>query len=124
VNENILVCDDIMDDESIYSIIETEKIEYDEEKESSKEEIDLIDELVGLKIEMMDQIDFKYKWDHKKGDSNIRCVFRIYYQNPGERVACSLCLRQACISCLKQQNDKKNQLQVNTIYEEDNMKPK
>jgi hypothetical protein len=55
VNENILVCDDdIMDDESIYSIIETEKIEYDEEKESSKEEIDLIDELVGLKIEMMD----------------------------------------------------------------------
>lgn len=32
VNENILVCDDdIMDDESIYSIIETDEVEYDEE---------------------------------------------------------------------------------------------
>ena len=57
MNENILVYDDdIMDDESIYSIIETDEIEYDEEKESSEEEIDLIDELAGLKIEMMDQI--------------------------------------------------------------------
>jgi hypothetical protein len=69
-----------MDDESIYSIIETYEIEYDEE--SSEEEIDLIDELAGIKIEMMDQIDCKHKWDHKKGDSNTRCVFCIYYQDP------------------------------------------
>ena len=55
VNENILVCDDdIMDDESIYSIIETNEIEYDKEKKSSEEELDLIDELAGIKIEMMD----------------------------------------------------------------------
>jgi hypothetical protein len=54
VNENILVCDDdIMDDESIYSIIEIDEIEYEEE--SSEEEIDLIDELARIKIEMMDQ---------------------------------------------------------------------
>ena len=67
MNENILVCDDdIMDDESIYSIIETDEIEYDEEKESSDEELDLIDELAGLKIEMMDQINYEYKWDYKK----------------------------------------------------------
>jgi hypothetical protein len=43
-----------MDDESIYSIIETDEIEYDIEHESSDEELDLIDELVGLKIEMID----------------------------------------------------------------------
>ena len=55
-----------MDDESIQSIIETDKIEYDEEKESSEEELDLIDELAGIKIEMMDQINYKYKWDIKK----------------------------------------------------------
>ncbi|RCV22542.1 hypothetical protein SETIT_4G228900v2 [Setaria italica] len=57
VNENVLVCDDdIMDDESIYSIIETDEIEYNEEDESSDEELNLIEELAGLKIEMMDQI--------------------------------------------------------------------
>ena len=62
VNENILVCDDdIMDDESIYSIIETNEVEYDEENESSEEELDLIDELDGLKIEMMDQVISKHK---------------------------------------------------------------
>jgi hypothetical protein len=62
VNENILVCDDdIMDDESIYLITETNEIEYDEEKELSEEEIHLIDELAGLKIEMMDQINCEHK---------------------------------------------------------------
>ena len=61
MNENILVCDDdIMDDESIYSIIETDEIEYDEEKELSEEKIDLI-ELARLKIEMMDQINCEHK---------------------------------------------------------------
>ena len=56
----------IMDDESIQSIIETEEIEYDKEKESSEEELNLIDELAGIKIEMMDQINCEHKWDHKK----------------------------------------------------------
>jgi hypothetical protein len=55
-----------MDDESIYSIIETDEIEYDVENESSNEELNLIDELSGLKIEIMDQIDCKHKDEHKK----------------------------------------------------------
>jgi hypothetical protein len=80
VNENILVCDDdIMDDESIYLIIETDEIEYNVENESSDKELNLIDELSGLKIEMMDQIDYKHKEEHKKDNLNIRCVFCIYY---------------------------------------------
>ena len=84
VNENILVCDDdIMDDESIYSIIETDEIEYDEENESSDEELNLIDELAGLKIEMMEHIDCKHNWDHKRADLNIKCIYCIYY--PGQR---------------------------------------
>ncbi|XP_066341137.1 uncharacterized protein [Miscanthus floridulus] len=120
VNENILVCDDdIMDDESIYSIIEIDEIEYDEEKESSDEELDLIDELAGLKIEMMDQINCEHKWDHKKGDPNIKCVFCVYYEDPVERATCRLCLRQACMSCLKQQSDMKKSLEAKIIYEED-----
>ena len=119
MNENILVCDDdIMDDESIYSIIETDEIEYDEEKESSDEELDLIDELAGLKIEMMDQINCEHKWDHKKSDSNIKCVFCIYYQDPAKRATCRLCLRQACMSCLKQQSDMKNNSEAEILYEE------
>ena len=112
--KNILVCDDdIKDDESIYSIIET-----DEEKESSEEELDLIDELAGIKIEMMDQINSKHKWDHKKDDSNIKCVFCIYYQDPAKRATCRLCLRQACMSCLKQQSDMKKNSEAKIIYEE------
>ena len=105
----IFVCDDdIMNDESIYSIMETDEIEYDKEKESSEEELDLINELAGIKIEMMDQINCEHKWDHKKGDSNIKCVFCIYYQDPTQRATCRLCLRQAYMSCLEQQNDIKN----------------
>ena len=55
VNENILVCDDeIKDDESIYSIIETDEIENNEaDYESSNDEMDLIDELADLTIEMI-----------------------------------------------------------------------
>jgi hypothetical protein len=119
VNENILVCDDdIRDDESIYSIIETDEIEYDVENKSSDEELDLIDELSGLKIEMMDQIDYK----HKKDDPNIRCVFYIYYQDPVDRATCSLCLKQACMLCLNLQKDRKNKAVVNIKYEKN--KPK
>jgi len=63
VNENILICDDeIKDDESIYSIIETDDVENEElENSSSEEEVDLIEELAGLKIEMMNQVELKYE---------------------------------------------------------------
>ncbi|RCV34925.1 hypothetical protein SETIT_7G197200v2 [Setaria italica] len=118
VNENILVCDDdIMDDESIYSIIETDEIEYNEEDESSDEEMNLIEELAGLKIEMMDQV----IRNHKRDDVNINCVFCIYYQDPGKRATCSLCIKQACRSCLEQPSDKKV---VNTKCEENKISPK
>jgi hypothetical protein len=128
VNENILVCDDeIMDDESIYSIIETDEIEYDEEQDSSEEELDLIDELSGLKIEMMDQIVFKHMKEEYNtlpdicpsifAGMNIRCVFCIYYQDPEERATCNLCLKQACMLCLEQLKEKKNEAVVNTKYE-------
>jgi len=58
-----LVCDDeIKDDESIYSIIETDEIENEElENSSSEEEVDLIEELAGLKIEMMNQVELKHE---------------------------------------------------------------
>ena len=66
----------------------------------------------------MDQINYEHKWDHKKGDSNIKCVFCIYYQDPTKIATCSLYLRQACMSCLKQQNDMKNESEAKIIYEE------
>jgi hypothetical protein len=113
VNENILVCDDdIMDNESIYSFIDTNEIEYDVENKSSDEELNLIDELSRLKIEMIDQIDCK--GEHKKSNPNIRCVFCIYYQDLEDRATYSLCLRQACMLCLNLQKDRKNKVVVNT----------
>jgi len=97
VNENILVCDDeIKDDESIYSIIETDEVEtINEEYESSDEELDLIDELAGLKVEMMDQLNCEHDWIRGKGDYNIKCAFCIYYPSQENRVTCSICLKQA-----------------------------
>jgi hypothetical protein len=106
-----------MDDESIYLIIETDEIEYDIENKSSDEELNLIDELSGLKIEMIDQIDYKHKEEHKKDNLNIRCVFCIYYQDLEDRSTCSLCLKQACMLCLNLQKDIKNEVVVNTKYE-------
>ena len=118
VNENILVCDDdIMDDESIYSIIETDEVEYDEENETSEEELDLIDELAGLKIEMMDQVICNHECDYKGDKSNIKCVYCIYYQDPGERATCSLCLRQACMACLEQKNNEKVENKLELVEE-------
>jgi hypothetical protein len=106
VNKNILVCDnEIKDDESIYSIIETDKIENNEQEyDSSNDEMDLIDELAGLTKEMMNQVSCNHDWIREKGDYNIKCVFCIYYPCQENRVTCSLCLKQACIECLKSKN--------------------
>lgn len=108
VNENILVCDDeIKDDESIYSIIETDEVEtINEEYESSDEELDLIDELAGLKVEMMDQLNCEHDWIRGKGDYNIKCAFCIYYPSQENRVTCSICLKQACAECIKANKQK------------------
>ena len=106
VNENILVYDDeIKDDESIYSIIETDEVENETlEEESSEDEFDLIDQLAGLKVEMMNQVECEHDWVRGKGDYNIKCAFCIYYPSQDNRSTCSLCLRQACASCLKARN--------------------
>jgi ribonuclease HI/predicted FMN-binding regulatory protein PaiB len=111
VNENILVCDDeIKDDESIYSIIETDEVEKQKiEEESSEDELDLIDELAGLKIEMMNQVDCKHDWIRGKGDYNIKCAFCIYYPSQENRSTCNICLKQACASCLKAKNQESRQ---------------
>jgi hypothetical protein len=106
VNENILVCDDeIKDDESIYSIIETDEIENNEQEyDSSNDGMDFIDELAGLTIEMMNQVSCNHDWIRGKGNYNIKCIFCIYYPSQENRVTCSLCLKQACVECLKTKN--------------------
>jgi E3 ubiquitin-protein ligase DOA10 len=103
VNKNILVYDDeIKDDESIYSIIKTDKIENNEQEyDSSNDDMDFIDELAGLTIEMVNQVSCNHDWIRGKGDYNIKCIFCIYYPSQENRVTCSLCLKQACIKCLK-----------------------
>ena len=108
VNENILVCDDeIKDDESIYSIIETDEVEVEERgDESSEDDLDLIEELAGLKIEMMNQLDCEHEWIRGKGDYNIKCAYCIYYPSQENRTTCALCLRQACVSCLQNTNQR------------------
>ena len=42
---------------------------------------------------------------YKEGESSIKCVYCIYYQDLGERATCSLCLRQAYKACLEQKNN-------------------
>jgi hypothetical protein len=73
VNKNILVCDDeIKDDESIYSIIGTYEIGNNEQEyDSSNDDMDLIEELAGLKIEMMNQVSCNHDWIRGKRDYNI-----------------------------------------------------
>jgi hypothetical protein len=95
VNENILVCDDeIKDDEYIYSIIEIDEIENNEQEyESSNDDMDFIDELAELTIEMMNQVSCNHDWIRGKGDYNIKCIFCIYYPSQKNRVTCSLCLK-------------------------------
>jgi hypothetical protein len=37
-------------------------------------------------------------------ETNIKCIFYIYYPSQENRVTCSLCLKQACVKCLKIKN--------------------
>jgi hypothetical protein len=106
VNKNILVCDDkIKDDESIYSIIEIYEVENNEQEyNSSNDDMGFIDELAGLIIEMMNRVSCNHDWIRGKGDYNIKCMFCIYYPSQENRVTCSLCLKQACVECLKTKN--------------------
>jgi hypothetical protein len=53
---------------------------------------------------MMNQLSCKHDWIRGKGDYNIKFIFYIYYPSQENRVTCSLCLKQACIECLKSKN--------------------
>jgi hypothetical protein len=44
------------------------------------------------------------------------CVLHILSRF-GKKATCRLCLRQSCMSCLKQQNDMENESEVKIIYE-------
>jgi hypothetical protein len=59
-----------------------------------------------VKIELMDQESYKHDWIKRRGDYNIKCIFCIYYPSQENRFTCSKCLKQACISCLKENNQK------------------
>jgi hypothetical protein len=92
--EGVLVCDEIKDDESIYSIIETNKIE----SELLEDEIDLIDELAGVKMKMMDQVESEHDWIRGQGNYSIKWAYCACYPSQDNRFTCSLCLRKACAS--------------------------
>jgi hypothetical protein len=66
--------------------------------------MDFIEELAELTIEMMNQVNCNHDWIRGKGDYNIKCIFCIYYPSQENRVTCSLCLKQACVECLKTKN--------------------
>ena len=68
----------------------------DEETSDSKED----------KTELMDQGDCEHDWIKGRGDYNIKCAFCIYYPSQDNRFTCSVCLKQACASCLKNTNQK------------------
>uniref|UniRef100_A0A453GKG5 Uncharacterized protein n=1 Tax=Aegilops tauschii subsp. strangulata TaxID=200361 RepID=A0A453GKG5_AEGTS len=55
---------------------------------------------------MMNQVDCEHDWIRGKGDYNIKCAFCIYYPSQNNRFTCSLCLKQACASCLRANNQK------------------
>lgn len=58
------------------------------------------------KSELMDQEECEHDWIKGRGDYNIRCAFCIYYPSQENRFTCSVCLKQACASCLKISNQK------------------
>uniref|UniRef100_K3ZC42 Retropepsins domain-containing protein n=1 Tax=Setaria italica TaxID=4555 RepID=K3ZC42_SETIT len=59
------------------------------------------------RIKLIDQGgDCEHDWIKGRGDYNIKCAFCIYYPSQDNRFTCSICLKQACASCLKNTNQK------------------
>ena len=54
----------------------------------------------------MNQEDCEHDWIKERGDYNIICDFCIYYPSRENRFTCSICLKQACSSCLRTNNKK------------------
>jgi hypothetical protein len=58
------------------------------------------------KIKLMDQESCKHDWIKERCDYNIKYIFCIYDPSQENRFTCGKCLKQACISCLKENNQK------------------
>jgi ElaB/YqjD/DUF883 family membrane-anchored ribosome-binding protein len=69
----------------------------------SEDDLGLIEELA---TELMNQVECEHDWIRGKGDYNIKCAYCIYYPSQDNRFTCSLCLKQACASCLNAANQK------------------
>ena len=54
----------------------------------------------------MNQEDCEHDWIKGRGDYNIKCTFCIFYPSQENRLTCSKCLKQACASCLRINNQK------------------
>ena len=65
-----------------------------------------INSSIETKIELMNQEDCEHDWIKERGDYNIICDFCIYYPSRENRFTCSICLKQACSSCLRTNNKK------------------
>ena len=78
--------------------------------DNAMEGLDIISEninsLIETKIELMNQEDCEHDWIKRRGDYNIQCAFYIYYSSQENRFTCSICLKQACSSCLRTNNKK------------------
>ena len=65
-----------------------------------------INSSIEAKTELMDQGNCEHDWIKGRGDYNIKCAFCIYYPSQENRFTCSICLKQACSSCLRTNNQK------------------
>ncbi|KAK8447527.1 hypothetical protein SEVIR_8G088201v4 [Setaria viridis] len=63
-------------------------------------------DLKEARTELMDPGDCEHDWIKGRGDYNIKCAFCIYYPSQDNRFTCSVCLKQACASCLRNANQK------------------
>ena len=65
-----------------------------------------INSSIETKIELMNQEDCEHDWIKGRGDYNIKCAFCIFYLSQENRLTCIKCLKQACASCLRTNNQK------------------
>jgi hypothetical protein len=75
--------------------------------DNAMEGLDIIsNNSIEAKTELIDQDRCNHDWIKGRGDYNIKCIFCIYYPSQENRFTCSKCLKQACISCLKINNQR------------------
>ena len=78
--------------------------------DNAMEGLDIISEDINsskeTKIELMNQEDCEHDWIKGRGDYNIKCTFCIFYPSQENRLTCIKCLKQACASCLRTNNQK------------------